>query len=175
MTKLNIYHNRGANIVQTVMVDGKPQNQNVGKFKNTGVEFVEEFTILKHYNDMQNIRFDYSYIHMEQPIVASPRQKFGVQYKYTLHKEQNFEFSLGIQYIEKLYLAVDNEATKEENEEKTKSFALVDGKVSIWGPKSYFKWFIQCEAAPCKGDYETMLGYPLPKVTCSAGVSVNFP
>jgi len=175
MTKLNIYHNRGANIVQTVMVDGKPQNQNVGKFKNTGVEFVEEFTILKHYNDMQNIRFDYSYIHMEQPIMASPRQKMGFQYKYTLHKEQNFEFSLGIQYIEKLYLAVDNEATKEENEEKTKSFALVDGKVSIWGPKSYFKWFIQCEAAPCKGDYETMLGYPLPKVTCSAGVSVNFP
>ena len=175
MTKLNIYHNRGANIVQTVMVDGKPQNQNVGKFKNTGVEFVEEFTILKHYDDMQNIRFDYSYIHMEQPIVASPRQKMGFQYKYTLHKEQNFEFSFGIQYIEKLYLAVDNEATKEENEEKTKSFALVDAKVSMWGPNSYFKWFIQCEAAPCKGDYETMLGYPLPKAICSVGVSLDIP
>ena len=71
---------------------------------------------------------------------------------------------VGTQYIDKLFLAVGQTET-------TKSFALIDAKISQ--PIKMVNLFVQCETAICKGDYETMLGYPLPKFTCSAGVSVD--
>ena len=155
-TKLNIYHTIGDNIVQTVMIDGKPKNQNVGEFKNTGVEF--STSIMKAPFE---INADYSFVYMEQPIVGSPRQKVGLHIRYFM---KNTTLKVGTQYIDKLYLAVGQT-------EATKSFALIDAKISQ--PIKMVNLFVQCETAICKGDYETMLGYPLPKVTCSAGVSVD--
>ncbi|MBR6266260.1 MAG: TonB-dependent receptor [Bacteroidales bacterium] len=155
-TKFNIYHTIGDNIVQTVMIDGKPKNQNVGEFKNTGVEF--STSIMKAPFE---INADYSFVYMEQPIVGSPRQKVGLHIRYFM---KNTTLKVGTQYIDKLYLAVGQT-------EATKSFALIDAKISQ--PIKMVNLFVQCETAICKGDYETMLGYPLPKVTCSAGVSVD--
>lgn len=154
--KLNLYHTIGDNIVQTVMIDGKPKNQNVGEFKNTGMEFSMERKI----KDL-SVNGNYSYVYMETPIVGSPRQKAGLSIQYQL---KNTTLKVGTQYIDKLYLAVGQT-------EATKSFALIDAKISQ--PIKMVNLFVQCETAICKGDYETMLGYPLPKVTCSAGVSVD--
>ena len=154
--KLDLYHTIGDNIVQTVMIDGKPKNQNVGEFKNTGVEFSMERNI----KDL-SVNGNYSYVYMENPIVGSPRQKAGLNIQYKL---KNTTLKVGTQYIDKLYLAVGQTET-------TKSFALIDAKISQ--QIKMVNLFVQCETAICKGDYETMLGYPLPKVTCSAGVSVD--
>ena len=154
--KLDLYHTIGDNIVQTVMIDGKPKNQNVGEFKNTGVEFSMERNI----KDL-SVNGNYSYVYMENPIVGSPRQKAGLNIQYKL---KNTTLKVGTQYIDKLYLAVGQTET-------TKSFALIDAKISQ--QIKAVNLFVQCETAICKGDYETMLGYPLPKVTCSAGVSVD--
>ena len=98
---------------------------------------------------------------MEQPIVGSPRQKVGLHIRYFM---KNTTLKVGTQYIDKLYLAVGQT-------EATKSFALIDAKISQ--PIKMVNLFVQCETAICSGDYETMLGYPLPKFTCSAGLSLN--
>ena len=154
--KLDLYHTIGDNIVQTVMIDGKPKNQNVGEFKNTGVEFSMERNI----KDL-SVNGNYSYVYMENPIVGSPRQKAGLNIQYTL---KNTTLKVGTQYIDKLYLAVGQTET-------TKSFALIDAKISQ--QIKVVNLFVQGETAICSGDYETMLGYPLPKFTCSAGLSLN--
>jgi len=154
--KLDLYHTIGDNIVQTVMIDGKPKNQNVGEFKNTGVEFSMERNI----KDL-SVNGNYSYVYMENPIVGSPRQKAGLNIQYTL---KNTTLKAGTQYIDKLYLAVGQTET-------TKSFALIDAKISQ--QIKVVNLFVQGETAICSGDYETMLGYPLPKFTCSAGLSLN--
>ena len=153
--KLDLYHTIGDNIVQTVMIDGKPKNQNVGEFKNTGVEFSMERNI----KDL-SVNGNYSYVYMENPIVGSPRQKAGLNIQYTL---KNTTLKVGTQYIDKLYLAVGQTET-------TKSFALIDAKISQ--QIKAVNLFVQGETAICSGDYETMLGYPLPKFTCSAGLSL---
>ncbi|MBR5432899.1 MAG: TonB-dependent receptor [Bacteroidales bacterium] len=154
--KLDLYHTIGDNIVQTVMIDGKPKNQNVGEFKNTGVEFSMERNI----KDL-SVNGNYSYVYMENPIVGSPRQKAGLNIQYKL---KNTTLKVGTQYIDKLYLAVGQTET-------TKSFALIDAKISQ--QIKAVNLFVQGETAICSGDYETMLGYPLPKFTCSAGLSLN--
>ena len=154
--KLDLYHTIGDNIVQTVMIDGKPKNQNVGEFKNTGVEFSMERNI----KDL-SVNGNYSYVYMENPIVGSPRQKAGLSIQYQL---KNTTLKVGTQYIDKLYLAVGQTET-------TKSFALIDAKISQ--QIKVVNLFVQGETAICSGDYETMLGYPLPKFTCSAGLSLN--
>lgn len=161
--KLNLYHTIGDNIVQTVMVDGKPKNQNVGEFKNTGVEFSMSRSI-----KVLTINGNYSYVYMEKPIVGSPRQKIGIDAEYhtQLFDVTKCTFSVGAQYIDKLYLAVGTE-------EKTKSFALLNAKISGTPYWKLLSVFVQGDFALCKGDYETMLGYPLPKFTCSAGLSIN--
>lgn len=153
--KLDLYHTIGDNIVQTVMIDGKPKNQNVGEFKNTGVEFSMERNI----KDL-SVNGNYSYVYMENPIVGSPRQKAGLNIQYKL---KNTTLKIGTQYIDKLYLAVGQTET-------TKSFALFDAKISQ--QIKAVNLFVQGETAICSGDYETMLGYPLPKFTCSAGLSL---
>ena len=153
--KLDLYHTIGDNIVQTVMIDGKPKNQNVGEFKNTGVEFSMERNI----KDL-SVNGNYSYVYMENPIVGSPRQKAGLNIQYKL---KNTTLKVGTQYIDKLYLAVGQTET-------TKSFALIDAKISQ--QIKVVNLFVQGETAICSGDYETMLGYPLPKFTCSAGLSL---
>ena len=153
--KLDLYHTIGDNIVQTVMIDGKPKNQNVGEFKNTGVEFSMERNI----KDL-SVNGKYSYVYMETPIVGSPRQKAGLSIQYQL---KNTTLKVGTQYIDKLYLAVGQTET-------TKSFALIDAKISQ--QIKAVNLFVQGETAICSGDYETMLGYPLPKFTCSAGLSL---
>ena len=156
--ELNLFYTFGDNIVQTVMVDGSPQNQNVGEFANKGVEFSLNYRILNNLN----INSNYSYLYMDTPITGAPRNKFYGGITYSPGK---FTIKAGAQVIDKLYLSIGNDA-------QTSNYTLVDAQVAYRALK-WLDVFV-------KGDnllaqkYETMLGFPMPRATVMCGVSLNF-
>lgn len=155
--ELNLYYVKGDNIVQVVTVDGQPQNQNVGKFANKGVEFSLNYRILHNLS----LNSNYSYLHMNTPITGAPRNKFYAGIMYVPGK---FSLSAGAQVINRLYLSTGEKA-------QTSNYTLVDAKVSY----KALKWM----DVFVKGDnllaqkYETMLGFPMPRATFMGGVSLS--
>jgi iron complex outermembrane receptor protein len=156
--ELNLFYTQGDNIVEVVMVDGRPQNQNVGEFANKGIEFSLNYQILNNLN----INGNYSYLYMDTPITGAPRNKFYAGITYSPGK---FTLSAGAQVIDKLYLSTDDYA-------QTSNYTLVDARVNYRALK-WIDVFV-------KGDnllaqkYETMLGFPMPRATFMGGISLNF-
>lgn len=154
---LSLFYTKGDNIVQVVRVDGRPQNQNVGEFANKGIEFSLNYHIL----DNLSVNSNYSYLHMDTPITGAPRHKFYAGINYNPGK---FKLSAGVQAINRLYLSVGENA-------QTSNYTLVDMRVGYQA----IKWL----EVFAKGDnllgqqYETMLGFPMPKATFMAGVAMN--
>jgi iron complex outermembrane receptor protein len=99
---------------------------------------------------------------MNTLITGSPRNKFYAGVTYSPGK---FTLSAGAQVINKLYLSTGEDA-------QTSSYTLVDARVAYRA----LKWL----GVFVKGDnllaqeYETMLGFPMPKATVMGGLNVNF-
>ncbi|MCD8194575.1 MAG: TonB-dependent receptor [Tannerellaceae bacterium] len=154
---LTLFYIKGDNIVQTVQVNGSPQNQNVGDFANKGVEFSLNYQILPNLSFTTN----YSYLHLEKLMTGAPRNKFYAGLNYSPGK---FTMNLGTQVINKLYLSTGDDP-------QTSSYTLVNARVA-YRPLSWLEVFV-------KGDnllaqkYETMLGFPMPKATFMGGVSID--
>ena len=162
--ELNLYYTEGDNIIQTVRVDGNPQNQNVGEFANKGIEFSLNYRLLNNLN----LNSNYSYLDMDTPITGAPRNKFYVGAAYRPGK---FTLNTGVQVINKLYTHLFDSDDREARPTQTSSYTLVDAQVAYRA----FDWL----DVFVKGDnllaqkYETMLGFPMPKATFMGGVSVK--
>ncbi|MCQ2960345.1 MAG: TonB-dependent receptor [Bacteroidales bacterium] len=155
--EIGLFYTQGDNMIETIVVEGKPKNMNSGEFSNCGVEASAEYRKASF-----GIQGNYSYMYQENPIVGAMRQKIGVtgtfyQPKYTVN--------VGAQYVDKLCLATGDS-------EQNKSFALLDARVSC-PINTWFSVFCKVEQVLCKDSYETMLGYPLPKTTMLGGISLN--
>lgn len=156
--ELTFFYTEGDNIVETVQVDGRPQNRNVGEFTNKGIEFSLNYQLLKNLR----LHTNYSYLHMDTPITGAPRHKLYAGMSYNPGK---LSFSAGAQLIDKLYLSTGDNAQKS-------SYTLVDARASYRA----MKWL----EVFAKGDnllarkYETMLGFPMPRATFMGGVNFNF-
>lgn len=157
-TELTFFYTEGDNIVETIQVDGRPQNRNVGEFANKGIEFSLNYQLLKNLRMHTN----YSYLHMNTPITGAPRHKLYIGMSYDPGK---FSFSAGAQLIDKLYLSTGDNA-------QMSNYTLVDARASYRA----MKWL----EVFAKGDnllarkYETMLGFPMPRATFMGGVNLNF-
>lgn len=155
--ELTLFYIKGDNIVEVVQVDGRPQNRNVGEFTNKGVEFSLDYQIL----DNLALHSNYSYLKMKNLITGAPRHKFYAGITYNPGK---FSFSAGAQLIDKLYLATGDNP-------QTSSYTLIDARASY----NAFKWmniFVKGDNLTAR-KYETMLGYPMPRATVMAGVSLD--
>lgn len=154
----SLYYTKGDNIVEVVQVEGRPQNQNVGKFINKGIEFSLNYQVINNLS----INSNYSYLYMDNPIVGAPRNKLYAGVSYAPGK---FILSAGVQTIDRLYLATGKN-------EQTTNFTLVDARIDYRA----LKWM----NIFAKGDnllaqkYETMLGFPMPRATFMGGISLNF-
>ncbi|MDU1890842.1 MAG: TonB-dependent receptor [Dysgonomonas sp.] len=157
--ELTLYYITGDNIIESVEISPEVfQNRNIGDFTNKGGEFSLNYRILN------NLAFhtNYSYLHMDTPIAGAPRHKLYAGLTYSPDK---FSFKAGVQTIDKLILSTRN------NNIQTSNYTLVDTRVSYRA----LKWL----DVFLKGDnllarkYETMLGYPMPRATFMAGVSLN--
>ena len=156
--ELTLFQTKGDNMIEVTDVgEGRMQNRNVGEFSNKGVEFSLNYMILNNLSFNTN----YSYLDMEKSVVGAPKNKF---YAGMTYRPGKFTFGVGAQVIDKLYLVTG--ATP-----RTENYTLIDARIA-YRPLKLMEIF-------AKGDnllgkkYETMVGYPMPRATFMAGLSLN--
>ncbi len=150
---INFYYIKGDNMIATV--GGK--NINTGEFEDKGVETEITWTINSHWQ----ITTNHSYLHMNNPVVASPVYKgyLGTQCHYG-----RWTVMAGLQPVADLYTEVGNN-------EKKESFALLNAMLSYRIANDVVLWV--------RGDnllnqkYEINAGYPMPGATMMAGISLQ--
>lgn len=154
---LNLYYINGKNIIQVDPAQRK--NVNTGHIENWGTEA----TVTYRFNARWQADANYSWLHMEHPVLAAPEHKLYVGANY---QQGRWTAASGIQYIRGLYTSVT------QGQEKQETFVLWNLNIS----------YLLCNFASLfvKGEnllaqrYEINAGYPMPKATFMGGVHINF-
>ena len=151
---VNFFIIDGDNMIQTVA--GK--NMNSGEFRNSGVELDASYSIDNHWS----VNTNHSYLHMRDKVIASPTYKgfLGVDFRC-----KKWMLNAGLQYINHLYTSVGAD-------EHTESFVLLDASVNYCVTNNLCLW-MRGENLLAQ-QYETNLGYPMPKATFMGGVKLSF-
>lgn len=157
---VNVFYIDGKNLIMTLPnPNGSGMlNQNSGKIDNAGVELMAAYRI----NANWSVDANYSFLHMENPVIAAPEHKLYAGGNFT---KGRWSVSSGIQYIGGLYTSVgDNPVTE--------NFVLWN----LRGQFSATKWLDLW----VRGDnllaqkYEINAGYPMPHATVMGGIKINF-
>lgn len=156
---LNVFYINGENlIIRLPNPNGSGMlNQNSGKIENWGAEA----NVGYQFNPVWSVMANYSWLHMENPVLASPEHKLygGVNFR-----KGRWSASTGIQYVKGLYTDLDA-ATKE-------NFVLWDMQGSFKAT-NYLSFYVRGENLLAQR-YEINAGYPMPKATFMGGVNINF-
>ncbi len=156
---INLYYIDGDNMIMTVPTDGKPKNVNTGKIENRGIEANIGYRITPHWQANAN----YSWLHMENPVIAAPGHKLYAGVDFTRGR---WEVSTGVQYIKDLYTNVSK------GKEKKESFVLWNLRAN-YRVCRYADVFVRGENLLAQR-YEINDGFPMPKATVMGGVNINF-
>ena len=156
---LNVFYINGENlIIRLPNPNGSGMlNQNSGEIENWGAEA----NVGYQFNPVWSVMANYSWLHMENPVLASPEHKLygGVNFR-----KGRWSASTGIQYMKGLYTDLDA-ATKE-------NFVLWDMQGSFKAT-NYLSFYVRGENLLAQR-YEINAGYPMPKATFMGGVNINF-
>lgn len=154
---VNVFYIDGENLIMRMPIDGRPLNVNTGKIENSGVEAQVAYRIVPAWS----VDANYSYLHMDNPVLASPEHKL---YAGTAFSKGRWNVSTGFQYVAGLYKKLDPEETEDFLLWNVRgSFCVLDG-FDVW----------------VKGEnllaqrYEINAGFPMPKATVMAGVNIKF-
>ena len=154
---VNVFYIDGENLIMRMPIDGRPLNMNTGKIENAGVEAQVAYRIVPAWS----VDANYSYLHMDNPVLASPEHKL---YVGTAFSKGRWNVSTGLQYVAGLYKELDPEETEDFLLWNVRgSFRVLDG-FDVW----------------VKGEnllaqrYEINAGFPMPKATVMAGVNIKF-
>ena len=157
---VNLFYIDGKNLIQTLPnPNGSGMlNQNSGEIENAGVELQAAWRINRHWS----VDGNYSFLHMENPVIAAPEHKL---YAGANFSHGRWNVSTGVQYIEGLYTSVG------ENERK-ENFVL-------WNLRASFRAWDWLDIW-ARGEnllsqkYEINAGYPMPGATVMAGFNLSF-
>ena len=153
----NLYYVKGENMIQTMPVDGRPLNVNTGEIENMGVELNVNCQISKSFSILSN----YSWLKMENPVLAAPEHKLYVGIDYN---RKWFGFSTGAQYVEGLYTSL--------SPEEKESFVQWNARATV-RPSKMLELFVKGENL-LNQKYEINNGFPMPGATVMGGVNLNF-
>ena len=156
---LNVFYINGENlIIRLPNPNGSGMlNQNSGEIENWGAEA----NVGYQFNPVWSVMANYSWLHMENPVLASPEHKL---YGGVTFRKGRWSASTGIQYVKGLYTDLDA-ATKE-------NFVLWDMQGSFKAT-NYLSFYVRGENLLAQR-YEINAGYPMPKATFMGGVNINF-
>ena len=156
---VNVFYINGENLILRLPnpAGSGMLNQNSGEIENWGAEA----NIGYQFNSTWGITANYSWLHMENPVLASPEHKLygGVNFR-----KGRWSASTSIQYVKGLYTDLDVE-TKE-------NFVLWDMQGSFKAT-NYLSFYVRGENLLAQR-YEIIAGYPMPKATFMGGVNINF-
>ncbi len=157
---LNLFYIDGKNLIMRLPnPSGSGMlNQNSGAVDNAGVEAQVAYRISRQWS----VDANYSYLHMDNPVVAAPEHKL---YAGANFSKGRWDVSSGIQYIAGLYTAVGDNP-------QTENFVLWNVRGSFRATEWLSLW--------ARGEnlfaqrYEINAGYPMPKATFAGGVHFEF-
>lgn len=155
---INVYYIDGDNMITTQMTDGKPLNVNTGEIENKGIELEASYNICSSWS----INANYSYLDMENPVVAAPEQKLYVGGRFNKKK---WLASAGLQYIGGLYTQVGEKPQQED-------FVLANAQLQF-SPLDWLGIWVKGENL-LDQDYEINAGYPMPGANFMAGANIRF-
>lgn len=161
---VNVFYIDGKNLIMTLPnPNGSGSlNQNSGKIDNAGIEAQVAYRI----NGSWSADANYSYLHMDNPVIAAPEHKFYAGANFT---QGRWSVSTGLQYVAGLYTSV---VINGRGTETTENFVL-------WNLRGQFratKWldiWVRGENLLAQR-YEINAGYPMPRATVMAGINLNF-
>ena len=156
---LNLFYINGENLITTTRVDGKPKNVNTGEIENWGIEAQASYRFHPHWQ----LNANYSFLHMENPVVGAPEHKLFGGLHFTSGK---WSANTGLQYINGLYTEVGQESS-------TKETYLLWNLTGAYQWNRYVQLFVKGENLLGQ-HYEINAGFPMPKATCMGGVTVTF-
>lgn len=156
---INLFYIDGKNLIQTLPnPNGSGMlNQNSGKIENSGVELQAAYRIDSHWS----VDGNYSFLHMENPVVAAPEHKLyaGTNFSY-----KKWNISTGLQYLAGLYTQT--------NPEIRENFMLWNVRASFEITRWLSIWARGENLLAQK--YEINAGYPMPRATVMAGCNIKF-
>lgn len=156
---INLFYIDGKNLIMTLPnPNGSGRiNLNSGKIDNTGVEVQAAYRI----NQAWSVDGNYSFLHMENPVVAAPEHKLYAGASFT---QGRWNLSTGVQYIAGLYTSTAPAVTE--------SFVLWNLRASFRAARWLDIWARGENLLAQK--YEINAGYPMPRATVMAGININF-
>ena len=156
---VNLFYIDGKNLIMTMPnPNGSGMlNQNSGEIDNKGFELQAAYRV----NRLWSVDANYSYLHMENPVVAAPKHKL---YAGTTFSKGRWNVSTGLQYIAGLYTTVSPDTTEE--------FVLWNVRASFHTTKWLDIWARGENLLAQK--YEINAGYPMPRATVMCGLNINF-
>lgn len=154
---LSLFYLNADNLIQVVMGQSGPRNVNTGRVENFGLEASARYRFSDHFSANAN----YSALHMNHHVLASPEHKLYVGANY---EAERWALVGGLQWVEDLFTAVSPDVKE--------NFWLLNLTAS----------YRLCKAVRlfAKGEnllgqhYEINRGYPMPKATFMGGVRVSF-
>lgn len=153
---VNIFYIDAENVITAMRIDGRPQNVNSGRLRNAGVEMEVSYRISRNWEVSGN----YSYLHMEYPVVAAPEHKAYAGASFT---EGGWRISTGLQYIDGLYTSVS--PVSREN------FLLWNVRADVRLAK-WMRFFIKGDNLLAR-HYEINDGFPMPGAIFVGGFDIN--
>lgn len=153
---VNLFFMDGKNIIQ--LEDGRIW-MNIDKIKNWGVEATLNYRL----NTVWAISANYSWLHMKYPVIAAPEHKLYAGVNFIRGK---WRMDSGVQYIKGLYTNTKPETQRKEN------FVLWNAQGS-YHVCPFATLFFKLENILAQR-YEINEGYPMPRTTFMAGVTLSF-
>ena len=155
---VNVFYIDGDNFIMTQMVDGRPHNVNAGALRNAGVEAQAAWRIARDWS----VDANYSFLHMDNPVVAAPEHKL---YVGGLFSHGRWHVSTGVQYVAGLYTQVGENPVQEDFVlwNIRASFRILDW-MSVWvRGENLLNW-----------KYEINAGFPMPGANVTGGLNFEF-
>ena len=158
--EITAFYIDGKNTIVATPVNGKMKNINTGKFYNKGMEFDLSYHFLKNWNFGTN----YSYLHMNKPLVGAPEHKLFGEIDYTPGK---WSFTLNAQSIFNLYVT-----TKPVDKE---NYTLLNARIAyrFGNDKRNITLFVKGENLT-NTSYTINEGFPMPGIIAMGGIDVRF-
>ncbi|MDR3189258.1 MAG: TonB-dependent receptor [Prevotellaceae bacterium] len=153
---VNVFYINGNNAIQTVMLNGKPLNVNIGKIENYGLELASFYKVTPSFS----ISANYSWLNMKYKVEAAPEHKLYAGFSYAVSK---WRLASGVQHIGNLYVG--------EN--------LVKNSFTLWNVRAAYSVWKSLELL-VRGEnllsqkYEINEGYPMPEATVFGGINLRF-
>lgn len=156
---LALFYIDGKDMIQTEMIDGRPLNQNIGKFRNKGFEI----ELAWHINKKWNVAANYSYLYTDNVTLYAPKNKLNASLDFT---SNHLSMTLESNSIWSLQNG--------QPDNKPCSYSLLNYRIGYsFEGKGTFMPFLKLDNIT-NTKYEIIYGCPMPRFTIMAGIEIKF-